>query len=257
MNPTESATPVSAGHSSNTPRRRSDFASTQWSVVLSAAQNDTETSRSALEKLCRTYWQPLYAFVRRSGRSKEDAEDLVQGFFASFLGRNSVAGVDPQKGRFRAYLLSCLKHYMFNEWKRDRSQKRGGEAVHLPLDWQSAANRYEAKVADDLAPDRLYDREWALTLIERVVNLLGEEFAREGRSEQFEQLKFCLVPGSRKVSHEEMGNSMNKSPEAVRKAVQRLRKRYRKLLQNEVTETLSSPEHLKEEMRALLAALGE
>lgn len=233
------------------------FDTTQWSVVLSAARSDPKTSHEALEMLCRAYWRPLYGYVRRSGRSREDAEDLVQGFFASFLEKKAVEDVDRERGRFRAYLLACLKHYMCNEWRRERSQKRGGNALHLPLDWEDAEARYRLEAPQSLNPDRLYDREWTLTLIEQVLDRLQSEAEADGKGAHFEHFKKFLTFDRGEIPYDQVAVATNMSAGAVRVAVHRLRKRYRALLREEIGRTLSSHERLEEEMKALFAALSE
>lgn len=239
-----------------TPSRGEGFASTQWSVVLSAAKGDPEASQEALEALCRAYWQPLYGYLRRTGRGREDAEDLVQGFFADFLERRAVEGVIRERGRFRAYLLACLKNYMRNEWNRERTQKRGGNAVHLSLDWDDAEARYRMDSSEDLSPDRLYDREWALNLIGRVVNRLRDEAVAQGKQDRFDAMKQCLALGRGEIPYDLIASQTGMTPSAVGVTVHRLRKRYRTLLRDEVAATLSSENQLDEEMKAIRSALS-
>lgn len=231
------------------------FNSTQWSIVRAASKTDPLRSRAALDALCRTYWRPLYAYVRRSGRSREDAEDLVQGFFAGFLAKNAIREAKPEGGRFRAFLLACLKHYMANEWNRERRQKRGGNATCFSLDWQDAEARYSLESARNLSPDRFYDREWALSLMDQVVDRLREKYKADGNLEQFEHLKCCLTCSRDDIPYQQIAGLFQMTPGAVAVAVHRLRKRYRSLLREEVARTLSSREHLEEEMRALRSAL--
>jgi RNA polymerase sigma factor (sigma-70 family) len=233
----------------------SGFASTQWSVVLSAAEADPAASREALETLCRRYWQPLYRYALRCGRSREDAEDLIQGFFASFLAGDALAMATPEKGRFRAYLLASLKHYICNEWKRQRRQKRGGEFLDFSVDWQSAEARFDPQQAQDAGPDRLYDREWALHLLDRVLQRLRQECEAGGDAATFDRLKGFLAVAGPETSYDEAAVAMHSTPGALRVAVHRLRKRYRALLREEVAATLVSPDQVDNEMRALMAAL--
>lgn len=248
------ATPSS--EAAESPCRGTGFASTQWSVVLSAAQTDPVAAREALEALCRAYWQPLYGYVRRTGRGREDAEDLVQGFFADFLERKAVEGARRESGRFRGYLLVCLKNFMRNEWNRERRQKRGGSAVHLSLDWGDAEARFRMDSSEELSPDRLFDREWALTLIGRVVNRLRDEAVAQGKEDQFDALKQCLTLGRGEIPYETIASRTGMTPSAVGVAVHRLRKRYRTLLREEVGATLSSEDQLDEEMKAIRSALS-
>jgi RNA polymerase sigma factor (sigma-70 family) len=232
------------------------FLTTRWSVVLTAARSDTPHARAALATLCQTYWQPLYAYVRRHSRSKEDAEDLVQGFFAQFLAGNKLEGLSSEQGHFRAFLLASLKHFMANEWDRAHRQKRGGHATHFSLDWQHAENRYQLDPADHLSPDRLFDREWAMALLARVLARLGEESAAEGRAEVFERLKIHLMADRDAIPYGKTARDLGMEEGAARVAVHRLRKRYRALVREEIVQTLSSPEQVDEEMRALFAALA-
>ena len=148
------------------------FATTHWTVVLAAGKRSTPQSDSALEQLCRAYWFPLYAYVRRRGHTKEDAEDLTQAFFARFLARNYLEGLRAERGRFRAFLLASLKHFLANEWDKSRRQKRGGNVTHLSLDWQSADTKFQVAATNEPSPDRAFDREWAVTLLAGVIEHL-------------------------------------------------------------------------------------
>ena len=234
------------------------FATTHWTVVLAAGRRRTapEADR-ALEELCRTYWYPLYAYVRRQGHSKEDAEDLTQGFFARFLERNYLEGLSSEKGRFRAFLLAALKHFLANEHDRAGRQKRGGGVAPLSLDWQDADARYQIDPADQLSPDKLYDRAWATTLLEQVIARLREECAAEGKGQIFEQLKPFLTMGKSDIPYAQAAASLGLNEGAARVAVHRLRKRYRELLRQEIAQTLSEPADLEEELRALFLAFAE
>jgi RNA polymerase sigma factor (sigma-70 family) len=230
------------------------FVTTRWTIVLSAGARSSPTSSQALEDLCRTYWYPLYAFVRRQGRSKEDAEDLVQGFFLRLLDRHYLEGLSSDKGKFRAFLLASLKHYLANEWDRAGRQKRGGNAQLLSLDWQDADSRYRIDPADQLSPDKLYDRAWAVTLLERVLARLRHESAREEKLAQFEQVKPFLTAGKGAIPYHQVALASGSSEASIRVAVHRLRRRYRELLREEITQTLARPDQVEEEMRALLGA---
>ncbi len=232
------------------------FATTHWTLVLAAGAQSSPAAAMALEELCRTYWYPLYVYVRRQGHAKEDAEDLTQEFFTRFLEKNYLAGLDSNKGRFRAFLLAALKHFLANEWDRAHRQKRGGGVLPLSLDWQDADTRYQIDPADNLSPDKLFDRAWATTLLERVVGRLRDENQAEGRASQFEQLKFYLMVGNANIPYAEVAAALILNEGAVRVAVHRLRRRYRELLQLEIAQTLSDPAQADEEMRALLGAFS-
>ncbi len=225
--------------------------------MLAAGSRSTSNAEVALEELCRTYWYPLYAYVRGRGSSREDAEDLTQAFFARFLQKNYLEGLTSEKGRFRAFLLAALKHFLANEWDRANRQKRGGGVANLSLDWQSADTRFGIEPADNLSPDKLYDRAWAVTLLERVIIRLRDESAAEGKSKAFEQLKPFLMSGKGAIPCAQAALALEMTESAVRVAVHRLRRRYRELLRGEIAQTLSHPEQVEEEMRALLSAFAD
>ncbi len=206
------------------------FATTHWTVVLAAGCRSTPQADVALEELCRTYWYPLYAYVRRRGYTTEDAEDLAKAFFARLLEKNYLEGLSSEKGKFRAFLLVALKHFLANEWDRANRQKRGGGVTVLSLNWQNGDTRYQIDPADNLSPDKLYDRAWAVTLLERVITRLREESASEGKSKSFEQLKPFLMVGKSAIPYAEAGAALDLTEGAVRVAVHRLRRRYRELL---------------------------
>ena len=232
------------------------FATTHWTVVLAAGRKSTPQADVALEELCRTYWYPLYAFVRRHGHSREDAEDLTQAFFARLLEKNYLEGLHSEKGKFRAFLLASLKHFLANEWDRAARQKRGGGVTILSLDWQDADTRYQIDPADTLSPDKLFDRAWAVTLLERVIVRLRDECTADGRSALFDRLKPFLMVGKSAIPHAQAAAELSMAEGAVRVAVHRLRRRYRQLLREEIAQTLSDPAQVDEEMRALFSAFG-
>jgi RNA polymerase sigma-70 factor (ECF subfamily) len=233
------------------------FATTHWTVVLAAGRSSSREAEVALEELCRTYWYPLYVFVRRQTPTREDAEDLTQAFFARFLEKNYLEKLDSEKGRFRAFLLASLKHFLANEWDKANRLKRGGGQANLSLDWQSADTRYQIDPADNLSPDKLYDRAWAVTLLERVIARLGEESAAEGKSQLFEELKPYLMVGKSAIPYAQAANALAMNESAVRVAVHRLRKRYRELLRLEIGQTLSDPAQSDEEMNTLFSAFTD
>lgn len=247
-------TPENSTHATGPPRDY--FATTRWTVVLAAGSRSAPQADVALEELCRTYWFPLYAYVRRHGHSREDAEDLTQSFFARFLQKNYLEKLRGEHGRFRAFLLASLKHFLANEWDRARRQKRGGGVPPLSLDWQDADSRYQIDPADHLSPDKIYDRAWAVTLLERVIGRLREEHAAEGKAWLFEGLKPFLMMGRSDMPHAQAAAGLAMTEGAVRVAVHRLRRRYRELLREEIGQTLSDPAQVEEEMRALLSAFA-
>ncbi len=241
----------------NTPSSDADrpadlFLTTRWTVVLSAGRQSSPHADRALAELCQIYWYPLYAYVRRQGRTKEDAEDLTQAFFARFLAKNYLEGLSAERGRFRAFLLASLKHFLANERDRSQRQKRGGGLEHLSLDWQSADERFHLDPADPTSPDRLFDREWALSLLARVIVRLEEECRRAGRGQVFEQARNFLTVGQETIPYAEAARQLGLEEGALRVTVHRLRKRYRELLREEIGQTLADPAQVQEEMRALL-----
>ena len=235
---------------------REYFATTRWTVVVAAGRRITPDAEQALEELCKTYWYPLYAYVRRHGHTREDAEDLTQGFFARLLEKNYLEGLDSQKGKFRAFLLAALKHFLANEWDRAHRQKRGGTATVLSLDWRHAETRYQIEPADELSPDKLYDRTWAVALLERVITRLRDESIAEGKSNLFEQLRPFLMVGKIAIPYPQAASALGMGEGAVRVAVHRLRYRYRELLREEIGQTLSDRAQVEEEMQSLFSAFA-
>jgi RNA polymerase sigma factor (sigma-70 family) len=232
------------------------FATTRWTVVLAAGDRGTPQADVALEELCRTYWYPLYAYVRRHGHSREDAQDLTQAFFARLLEKNYLEGISSNGGKFRAFLLVAVKRFLANEWDRANRQKRGGGAAPLSLDWQEADTRYQINPADDLSPDKLYDRAWAVTVLERVITRLRDENSAEGKEKIYAQLQRFLMVGKDDSSYGQAAAALQLSEGAVRVAVHRLRRRYRELLREEIAQTLSDPALADEEMQVLFSALS-
>lgn len=232
------------------------FVTTHWSVVLTAGKPQAAQSAQALEILCRTYWYPLYAYVRRIGNSPQDAEDLTQAFFARFLEKRWIAGVDAQRGRFRSFLLSALKHFLANEWDKARAQKRGGRMKFVSFEDGTAETRYRREPADTTAPDKEYDRRWALALLDAVLARLRKEYADEGKAGLFEHLKGTLGGDRSEVPYARLGERLEMSEGAVKVAVHRLRQRYRAILRNEIAQTVATETEVEDELRELFAALG-
>ena len=224
--------------------------------MLAARESGSQGAHLALEELCRTYWYPLYVYVRRQTPTREDAEDLTQAFFARFLEKNYLAAINSERGRFRAFLLAALKHFLANEWDRANRQKRGGGGTLVSLDWQDADTRYQIDPPDNLSPDKLYDRAWAVMILERVLTRLRDENTSEGKDGLFEQLKPFLMVGKSDIPYAQVADSLKLTEGAVRVAVYRLRGRYRQLLRDEVRQTISDPTQVEEEMRALISAFA-
>lgn len=224
--------------------------------MLTAGKRHTPQADAALEELCRTYWFPLYAYVRRRGHPKADAEDLVQAFFARFLEKNYLASLSAERGRFRAFLLASLKNFLANEWKKSQRLKRGGGDVLLSLDWETADTKFQVADTTEPSPDKVFDREWAVALLATVIERLRAECATDGKARQFEQLKIFLTAGKGAVPHADVARSLDMDEGTVRVAAHRLRRRYRELLRDEIAHTLADPAQVDEEMRALFGAFS-
>lgn len=235
---------------------RNYFATTHWSVVLNAGQSETTRGRDALAVLCETYWYPLYAYVRRQGHLPHDAEDLTQEFFARLLESESLAGVSPEKGKFRTFLLVALKRFLANEWHRANSQKRGGGSFRVPLQGHTAETRYVSEPIEELTAEKLYERRWALTLLDRVLERLSHEFKIAGKSELFEKLKPYLVVEKGAIPYAEAAIASGLNEGAFKVAVHRLRRRFRELFRDEVAHTVAKSAEIDEEIRHLLDVFG-
>ncbi len=233
---------------------RSQFGETRWSVVLAAQGSPgDEGAAAALAELCRLYWYPLYAFVRRSGHPPAEAEDLTQEFFARLLEKEWLASVDREKGRFRAFLLAAMKHFLSKEWRRSRALKRGGAVTFMPLE---AEERYAAEPLDRFTPETLYERRWALTVLENVFATLRAEMEAAGKIELFTALKDLLSPDPQNLSYREIAVQLGLGEDAVKMAVYRLRKRYRDLLRAHIAATVESTAEVDAEIRDLFRALA-
>ena len=232
------------------------FDTTHWSVVLAAGGDSTAGAKRALATLCETYWYPLYAYLRRQGHSAEDAQDLTQGFFQQILEKGTVEQADPNRGRFRSFMLTSLKHYVTNEWDKQRARKRGGGTPHVSLELENAEGRYQLEPPADTTPEKVFDRQWALTLLDNILGKLRAEFVRDDKEAIFNRLKVFLGGGSSDESYASVGRALDMSDGAVKVAVHRLRCRYRDLLRQEIAQTVSSPEETEAEIRHLWSAVG-
>jgi RNA polymerase sigma factor (sigma-70 family) len=238
------------------PAHRSAFAGTRWSVVLAAGSGNTPQAHDALAALCQTYWHPLYAYVRRAGYSREEAEDLTQEFFTRLLAQNTLAKANPARGRFRSFLLASLKHFLAHEWEKARARKRGGGVPLLPLEFESAETRCLQPLAPGDTPDRAFDRQWALALLDVVLERLRQDYSRAGRDDLFLELKETLSGGRAEIPYRDLALRLGLSEGAVKVAAHRLRRRYRDLLREEIANTVSGPDAVEEELRQLFAALS-
>ena len=230
------------------------FATTHWSVVLTA-QGESAAAEEALEKICRVYWWPLYGFVRRQGYTPEEAQDLTQGFFAMLLERRDLDAVRREKGRLRSYLLASLKNFLGKAHRRAMTVKRGEGRPLVLLEELLARERADLEPADTLSADRIYERRWALTLLEQVLARLGEQYRVAGSGELFEQLKQMLADDSDRPSQARIAQELNMTENAVKQAFHRLRQRYRFLLREEIAQTVAVPGDVEDELRHFIAVL--
>ncbi len=232
------------------------FATTRWTLVVSAGQPSSPLADQALEELCGIYWYPLYLFVRRQGLNKEDAEDRVQSFLERLLRGRDLGNLSAERGRFRAFLLASMKHFLANEWRDARRQKRGGGQEVLSLDWHAADQRFHRDLVDaNPSVEASFDRAWAVALLERVLARLEAEMKADGKGAFFEVARNFLAIDSESVPYEEAARQLNTDEAGLRVAVHRLRKRYRTLLHDEIAQTLVDPAGVDEELRSLRAAL--
>jgi len=232
------------------------FATTRWSVVLRAGQADTPRAAEALTELCRTYWYPLYVYIRSRGHGSHDAEDLTQGFFAKLPRLESLADVSREKGKFRAFLLAALKNYLIDQWHKASAQKRDQRQT-ISLDAATAEARYAMEPVDTLTPERLFERQWALTLLDTVMHGLAEEYEQAGRGELFRTLRYSIAGEKNAVPYRDLAAKLNVSEEAVRVAVHRLRKSYRRVLKQEIAHAVTDADEVEDELNSLRRILSE
>jgi RNA polymerase sigma-70 factor (ECF subfamily) len=232
------------------------FPQTRWSLVLAATRHDSPESSAALEIICRAYWRPLYAYVRHCGYPPHDAQDLTQEFFALLLQKRWLEIADREKGRLRTFLIVALKNFMRKQWRRESAQKRGGGQAHVPMDTQFAESRYAEDAPAQRDPDEVFDRQWALTLLELTLQRLQAEFAEAGRADDFESLKSCLMAEHGAIDYGAVAQALGTNAGAARVAVHRLRRRFREFYREEIAKTLAEGTDLDGELRHLAAALA-
>jgi len=240
----------------STPSGDGQFATTHWSIILAAGDSAAALHEPALDTLCHTYWFPLYAYLRRRGYDTHQAEDYTQGFFAGILERKGLRKADPKYGKFRSFLLTCLKNFLADEWDRAKAQKRGGDKKVLSLDFDAAASRYDREPADSLSPEKLFERSWALTVLTRAMDQLKAESAASDKQQLFDRLKVYLTAEKDAVSYRDVAAELNMTEGAVKVAVHRLRRRYRELVRDEIAQTVTTEAQVDEEIRDLFAALA-
>lgn len=231
------------------------FATTRWSIVLAAGRDSSPEAKTALVTLCETYWFPLYAFVRRQGYDAQDAQDLTQGFFTRLLEKKDLRDVQRERGKFRSFLLASMKHFLMNEWDRTQAQKRGGGQRMLSVDFDEAESRLRLEPSHEQTPEVIFEKQWALTLLDRVRAVLREEFVRAHKAEQFDRLHVYLTGEKSVVTYAEVAEELRISEAAVKMAVSRLRRRFHDRLRKEIGQTVATEDEIDDEIRALTDAL--
>lgn len=232
------------------------FATTRWSLVVAARGTD-EASSAALAELAQAYWYPIYAYVRRRTPDVHTAQDLTQSFFQRLLEKNTMAAADQERGRFRAFLLTACKRFLTNEHQKAHAVKRGGGVSHVSLDFELGESKYGTQAVDTLTPDRLFEQQWAMTLLARVLERLEQEMNAKGKGDQFVHLRRLLAGSGRTAAVSGVAGELGLSEGAVKVAAHRLRQRYRELLREEIGQTVADPDEVDDEIRSLFAVLGE
>jgi len=233
------------------------FETTRWSVVLAAGgRGGSAQSKQAFAQLCERYWPPLYAYARRRGYPADAAQDLTQAFFVRLLEKNSLTAANRERGRFRCFLLASMKHFLANEWDRGQAQKRGGDVQFISFDAAVIEQHYGGEASTDLSPERLFDRRWAVTLLQLVLDELRGQLVAEGKEEFFEKVKGFLVGEDSESSYRQLGAELGMSEAALKMAIHRLRRRYGTLIREHIAQTVSSPEEIADELKHLLAAVS-
>jgi RNA polymerase sigma factor (sigma-70 family) len=232
------------------------FDTTRWSIIAAARGSDPDAARAALSTLCEAYWYPLYAFIRRWGADPDAARDLTQAFFTSLLERRDIEHVRPERGRFRTFLLASAKHFLLNEAARSRAAKRGGGVAPVPLAFDEAEGRYQFEPVDQATPETLYERRWALTVLERVLAAVQAQWQQAGRGSEFEVLKASLLGEGPAGGYAAAAQELGSTEGAVKVAIHRLRKTFRTELRAAIAETVSDPREIDEELKYLERALG-
>jgi RNA polymerase sigma-70 factor (ECF subfamily) len=256
VNESGAVNPENDSNSASADAHQGVFVTTRWSVVLKAGCPDPIRSRAALEQLCRAYWHPLYHYVRRRGYRPEDAQDLTQSFFERLLERDALAKADPDRGRFRSFLLTSLKHFLSDEWDKMNARKRGGGQPVLSLDFETEERRLTIEPADPLTPEKVFEQRWAIALLDQVYRRLETEFANQGKRDQFAALRVTLTAPRGTTPYAELARGLGIREGAVKVAVHRLRQRYRELLRETIADTVAGPEEVDDELRHLLQVLA-
>ena len=232
------------------------FTTTHWSVVLAAGSPKSPHQKEALETLCRTYWYPLYAYLRRGGHNTDEAEERTQAFFAHILEKEFLGKVEPKPAKFRSFLLIVLRHFLIDEFHRGAAAKRGGRKKPLPLDFEEGERKYALEPTHDFSPEKVFERSWALTLLDKTLNRLETELTNLNKQHLFDVLRNHLCGDASEVSYKDVASGLGMTEAAVKVTVYRLRKRYREILRDEISQTVDSSDQIDEEMRALRTALS-
>ena len=238
-----------------TPKKKA-FPTTEWSLVVAAGNSQTHVSRRALETLCQRYWLPVYIFVRKRGSDREEAQDLAQGFFLQFLEQKSIKVADPERGRFRSFLLGSVKHFLANDWDRRQALKRGSGKSPLRLDLDIAEDQLR-QTSEKMSPERVFERRWADIVLGQVLDRLREEEIKKVTAQQFEVLKSFLTDQDSEANYRHASHQLGRSEGAVKVKVHRMRRRFGALLRDQISQTVSDPQHVDDEIRYLLEALGD
>ena len=246
----ESRDPIAASS-----QPQGEFATTHWSIVVSAGRVSTRDSQRALESLCETYWYPLYAYVRRRVADVNEAHDLTQAFFAELLEKNYVGTATPERGRFRAFLLTAFKHFLSKQWEMAKTQKRGGGRVPIPLDFEFADSSLQIDPASGLTAEQIYDQQWAIALLGRIMERLEVESKQAGKSKQFDGLKGFIIGEHTGTTYAQVAEQLGMTEAAAKKSASRMRHRYGELLREEIAQTVGGPEEVEDEIRNLFAIL--
>ena len=231
------------------------FAATRWTIVLAAGRKTSVHSQQAMESLCETYWYPIYAYARRRVADVNDAHDLTQAFFAELLEKNYVRSATPERGRFRAFLLTAFKHFLSKQRERAKAQKRGGGRAAIPLDFDSADSRYNIEPSSGLTAEQLYDQQWAVTLLGQIMERLEVEFEQAGKAKQFDELRGFIIGDHAGTTYAQVAEKLSMTEGAAKKSASRMRRRYGELLREEIAQTVAVPEEVEDEIRNLFAIL--
>jgi len=234
----------------------SEFQTTRWTLVQAAAENPTVDSRQALAALCQIYWPPVYAFIRRNGFDQDQSQDLCQGFFALLLEKNYLSDADPRRGRFRSFLLTAVKHFLLNEYHRSHALKRGGGQASISIDLAAAETWCAPALVEETTPESLFERRWAISLLDHVLAKLRAEFSAAGTPAQLELVSVFLNEDFEDAQYKELAEKLGMTVGALRTSVYRIRRKYRRLLREEIVQTVSTPEEVDDEIRFLLSTLG-